>query len=423
LTKTASPTPDVQHNQNVTYTLKVTNNGLGLALAPTVTDTLPAGQTFNAGLSSPGCTLTGAQTVTCTNADLPDGSSTTDTIVAKAGTVGPNQTDTATVSSATTDPVPGNNTATATVNVVPSADLSITKTSSPNPVIAGQQLTYTLVVTNNGPDPAVNPVVKDTLPAGDAFQKEGTGGASSSCTAAGQNVTCSPGGTLGVGQSESVQILVLPSAGADANTATVASDTADPNLANNTSTVTTTVTSSCTDTRTNTRISGSIAVAPGEFLCLNASTVTGSVQVDAGGALTMSSSTVSGSLQGEGARFMTICGSSIATAGGSVDIHGTVLLTRVGDDDMTPACPGNRIGGTLLVHDNTGGVEVFGNTVGGAATVSTNSGGSPIADGTPEVEGNHIGASLQCKANTPAPIDDGQPNTVAGAKLNQCAGL
>jgi uncharacterized repeat protein (TIGR01451 family) len=423
LTKTASPTPDVQHDQNVTYSLKVSNGGPGLALAPTVTDTLPAGQTFNAGLSSPGCTSTGAQTVTCTDADLPDGSSITDMIVAKAGTIGPNQTDTATVSSTTTDSQPANNTATASVNVVASADLSISKTASPNPVIAGQQLTYTLTVTNNGPDPAVNPVVKDTLPAGDTFQKEGTGGASSSCMAAGQNVTCSPGGTLGVGQTESVQILVLPSAASDTNTATVSSDTADPKLSNNTSTVTTTVSSSCTDTRANTRVNGSIVVASGQYLCLSGTTVTGSVLVDAGGGLTMFNSTIAGSLQSAGAQFMTICGSSLATGGGSVDIHGTVLLTRVGDDDMSPACPGNHIGGALLVHDNTGGVEVFGNTIGGAATVSTNSGGSPIADGTPEVEGNHVGASLECKANTPPPTDDGQPNTVGGAKLNQCAGL
>ncbi len=45
LTKSAMPS-SVQHNQNVTYTLTVTNNGPGTAVAPTLTDTLPAGQTF-----------------------------------------------------------------------------------------------------------------------------------------------------------------------------------------------------------------------------------------------------------------------------------------------------------------------------------------------------------------------------------------
>lgn len=49
------------------------------------------------------------------------------------------------------------------------SDLVVAKTDSPDPVLAGQTLTYTLSVTNNGPDtiPASeNIVVLDTLPAG-----------------------------------------------------------------------------------------------------------------------------------------------------------------------------------------------------------------------------------------------------------------
>lgn len=45
-------------------------------------------------------------------------------------------------------------------------DLGITKSNSPDPVIAGNMLTYTIVVTNSGPDTAVNVQVVDTLPAG-----------------------------------------------------------------------------------------------------------------------------------------------------------------------------------------------------------------------------------------------------------------
>ena len=44
-------------------------------------------------------------------------------------------------------------------------DLTITKTDSADPVVAGGQLTYTLVVTNNGPSSATSVVVTDTLPA------------------------------------------------------------------------------------------------------------------------------------------------------------------------------------------------------------------------------------------------------------------
>lgn len=45
------------------------------------------------------------------------------------------------------------------------ADLGITKTDSPDPVIAGNMLTYTVVVTNSGPDIATDVTVVDTLPA------------------------------------------------------------------------------------------------------------------------------------------------------------------------------------------------------------------------------------------------------------------
>src|SRR5207247_11469347 len=46
----------------------------------------------------------------------------------------------------------------------PQADLSIVKTDSPDPVQSGQELTYTLTVTNNGPDVATDTVVTDSLP-------------------------------------------------------------------------------------------------------------------------------------------------------------------------------------------------------------------------------------------------------------------
>ena len=66
------------------------------------------------------------------------------------------------------DPNAGNNTGSASVSTT-SADLSIAKTDSPDPVAAGQSLTYTVSVVNNGPDAAGNTTVTDTLPPGVSF--------------------------------------------------------------------------------------------------------------------------------------------------------------------------------------------------------------------------------------------------------------
>ncbi len=46
---------------------------------------------------------------------------------------------------------------------LPEADLSITKTDSPDPVTGGDDVTYTITVTNNGPDDATGVTVMDTL--------------------------------------------------------------------------------------------------------------------------------------------------------------------------------------------------------------------------------------------------------------------
>ena len=52
-----------------------------------------------------------------------------------------------------------------TVVSVGNADLSLTMTESADPVLPGDQLTYTLTATNGGPD-FTDMVIFDTLPAG-----------------------------------------------------------------------------------------------------------------------------------------------------------------------------------------------------------------------------------------------------------------
>ena len=79
------------------------------------------------------------------------------------------QTNTATIATADQfDPDPANNTATAT-ETPQQADLVLTKTvDNPTPNV-GDTITYTVTLTNNGPDAATGVQVTDLLPAGLTF--------------------------------------------------------------------------------------------------------------------------------------------------------------------------------------------------------------------------------------------------------------
>ena len=118
-----------------------------------------------------------------------------------------------------------------------SADLSIAKTDSPDPVAVGSPLVYTLSVQNDGPDNASDVVVTDVLPPGVQFISAATGCANSSGT-----ISCALG-TLPSGATLSKTINVIPFVANSSlsNTATVSSSTPDPNSANNSSTTVTKV--------------------------------------------------------------------------------------------------------------------------------------------------------------------------------------
>jgi uncharacterized repeat protein (TIGR01451 family) len=122
------------------------------------------------------------------------------------------------------------------------ADLSITKSDSPDPVTEGQQLTYTIEVRNDGPDPANNVVVTDNLPGSSDVDVVSMTPSQGSCTQQGnQPVNCDLG-TLASGATATITIVVTTKkAGTLTNTASVTSGEPDPQTANNTATTTTTV--------------------------------------------------------------------------------------------------------------------------------------------------------------------------------------
>jgi hypothetical protein len=119
--------------------------------------------------------------------------------------------------------------------VTTTGDLSITKSDSPDPVSVNHDLTYTLTITNNGPEAAAGVHVEDVLPANTTW-KSTTPSAGGSCSGT-TTVKCDfP--SIGNGSSKTVTIVVTPTATtADlANTATVTSVSADANPANNSAT-------------------------------------------------------------------------------------------------------------------------------------------------------------------------------------------
>src|SRR6185503_15226472 len=141
---------------------------------------------------------------------------------------------------ATATPSPRNTSS--PVNDCTAADLEITKTDSPDPVIVGSNVTYTITVTNHGPAAATSVVVTDNLPANVTFVSCLSTGAGV-CGGTGNNRTVTIA-SLAAGASETITLVATvngPAGTQSSNTASVSSSTADPVAGNNSATATTDV--------------------------------------------------------------------------------------------------------------------------------------------------------------------------------------
>ncbi|HZQ47205.1 MAG TPA: proprotein convertase P-domain-containing protein, partial [Verrucomicrobiae bacterium] len=128
----------------------------------------------------------------------------------------------------------------------PGVDLALGMGSGPNPVILGNLLTYSMTVTNNGPNTATGIALSQTLPS--SVQIVSTSASQGIVTTnSGNTVTCNLG-TLFAGQTATVTVVVFPEvAGTIFSTATVGAQQTDFNLANNTVTLGTVVQSPTSD--------------------------------------------------------------------------------------------------------------------------------------------------------------------------------
>jgi uncharacterized repeat protein (TIGR01451 family) len=122
----------------------------------------------------------------------------------------------------------------------PAADLSIVKTASAPSVTVGSALTYTLTISNLGPNTATGVTVRDTLPPGVTFiSAAGAGWQESQAS----GIVTFTTGSLAAGATTAVTVTILAPAspGTITNVGTVTSNTPDTNPNNNTSQVTTPV--------------------------------------------------------------------------------------------------------------------------------------------------------------------------------------
>lgn len=229
VTNSGTP-PVVSQGGNITYTQVVTNNGPQSAVNAIFTEAVPANTTFQslsvpAGWTCVTPAVGGTGNISCTSASIANAASSTFTLIAQVILGIPNGTqitDTASVVSGTVDPLLSNNSASVTtiVGSAATSDLTITNTGSPNPVTAGQNVTFTQQVANLGPAAATSVNLTETVPTNTTFVSLATPAGWTCITPAvggTGTITCSIS-TLAAGGSATFQPVFKVAAGTAAGT-------------------------------------------------------------------------------------------------------------------------------------------------------------------------------------------------------------
>jgi uncharacterized repeat protein (TIGR01451 family) len=265
---TKSAPESVLAGETFDYSIDVFNSGPGTAQNVSMTDSLPFGTTF-VSFANPSGTFTCSTpsvgtggTITCTTPSLADQQEASFTITVKTSPGAPSGSisNTATVTSATNDPVTSNNSFTVSTGIAAtsaaSADLSIDSVfGSPN-VAAGATMSVHLLIANKGPSTAHHVQVVTAVPANTTFLSASVAdplgafvcGTPSVGTAG--NITCSAPEFDPRSSSDQPMFLFtfrvnngVPAGTVLTTTATLSADESDPVPSNNTAAKTTTVTS------------------------------------------------------------------------------------------------------------------------------------------------------------------------------------
>jgi uncharacterized repeat protein (TIGR01451 family) len=235
------------------FTLTVSNTGSGDAHGVTLSDTLPT----NAGLSWSIASQGAGWNSTCA---IAAGKLTCGPVTVPAGTTQAASTFTVHITSPTTGATGGdcpntgvvNNTGNVTTTndgsdqssastcVQAMVDLSVTKSGSPATQELNQgNITWTMVVTNNGPSAATGVKISDPMPAGNTYVSSTT--TQGTCTG-GAILTCDIG-TMAAGAQVTITLITAPSTtGTQTNTVAVSGDRPETNTGNNQATATVEIT-------------------------------------------------------------------------------------------------------------------------------------------------------------------------------------
>ena len=220
----------VNAGEQINYTIAVQNDGPNDSLNVILSDVVPS-ELIYVEYSTDG-TIWQPWVGSYTIGTVMNGS-TVNTYI--RGTVSSNATgriiNTAIVTSYTPDTNRLNNSSTVTTIITVSSDLVITKSSIPNPAVAGRMITYSLVITNNGPSDARDVMLIDVLPSGILNAEFST----NDTTWLPWNSTYMIG-NVSNGASVIIHIRALMGQIATEtiiNTATVSSSTPDPDISNN----------------------------------------------------------------------------------------------------------------------------------------------------------------------------------------------
>jgi uncharacterized repeat protein (TIGR01451 family) len=253
ITKTADHSAPVNAGSSIGFTVEVTNAGPGDATGVVLNDALPAGSgsgvtwAIDPAVGTPAqfvlAGAKGAQTLSLASGTVPAGADYKVHLTAATSQTecSGSYDNTATL---TTGNANNPNPVSAKEACAYHVDLSVTKAGSPATQDLGQgNITWTIVVKNNGPDTDTGVTIADPMPGGNTFvsatssQGSCTGGAILNCNL----------GTMAAGATVTITLVTTPSTtGTQTNTVTVAGSRPETNTANNQATATVQVTAPIT---------------------------------------------------------------------------------------------------------------------------------------------------------------------------------